>query len=65
MLISEREPDPLYLVQVVDVEILGPNTPAVNVLQPGDDLLQCQRLLLSADKRGLGKLEDRVQVLWD
>ena len=33
-------PDPLNLVEVVDVEILGSDTPAVDILQPTEDLLQ-------------------------
>ena len=33
-------PDPLNLVEVVDVEILGSDTPAVDILQPAEDLLQ-------------------------
>ena len=35
-----QSPDPLYLVKVVDVEILGSDTPAVDILQPTEDLLQ-------------------------
>ena len=61
--VEAGRPDPLYLVQVVDVQILGPDTPAVNVLQSADDLLQRQRLLLPAHKGRLRQLEDRVQVL--
>ena len=61
--VEAGRPDPLYLVQVVDVQILGPDTPAVNVLQSADDLLQRQRLLLTAHKGRLRQLEDRVQVL--
>ena len=60
---SAHRPDPLDLVQVVDVEILGSNTSAVNILQSADDLLQRQRLLLPAHKGRLRQLEDRVQVL--
>ena len=37
---ARLSPDPLDLVEVVDVEILGSDTPAVDILQPADDLLQ-------------------------
>ena len=56
-------PDPLNLVQVVDMKILGSDAPAVNILQPADDFLQWQRLLISSNKRRLGQLENSVQIL--
>ena len=37
---ARLSPDPLDLVEVVDVEILGSDTPAVDILQSADDLLQ-------------------------
>ena len=57
-------PDPVDLVQVVDVHVLRPDAPAVHVLQPVDDLLQRQGgLTLSSNEGGLWQLENCLHVL--
>ena len=56
-------PDPVDLVEVVDVHVLGADATAVHVLQPGDDLLQGKGGLFASDEGGLWQLEHCLHVL--